>query len=327
MSNQNNLVDEAAVQFANARKMQAITLSPYLQKLQRRTALVTILTPFIGTLVTFYSLSFMPPSLATIWLTFSCYLLTMIGITVGYHRLAAHNSFHTNTIIKCVLIILGSMAAQGPVIHWVSNHRRHHAFSDKPGDVHSPNLFSGQKWAKLRGLWHAHIQWMFGNEVSNATFYAQNLLKDPVVVKLNKLYLLWVLLGLALPTAIAWYLCQTWTGALEGFLWAGLFRVFLVHNITWSVNSITHSFGSREYHTSDHSVNNVLIALLSAGEGWHNSHHAFPYSARFGLKFWQLDLGYITIFLLKLTHLASQVRLPTQTNPIIVKHSNTTKLE
>ena len=313
MVNQNN-VDAIAINFANTRKIQTIILSPYLQKLQRRMALVTVVIPFLGTMFAFYSLSFMPLNISTVWLTFIGYFLTMIGITVGYHRLGAHNSFRTNSIIKCLLIILGSMAAQGPVIQWVSNHRRHHAFSDKPGDMHSPNLVAG-KWPRLRGLWHAHIQWMFTSEITNSMFYAKKLLQDTLMVKLNQLYFLWVLLGLALPAVIEGYLSQTWAGALQGFLWGGLVRVFLVHNITWCVNSITHCYGSREYSTTDHSVNNFWVAILSAGEGWHNSHHAFPYSARFGLKFWQLDIGYIIISLLKLTQLASNVKLPMQTTP------------
>jgi stearoyl-CoA desaturase (delta-9 desaturase) len=264
----------------------------HLSALQRRVALITVLTPFVGAVVAI-SLLWYTGKIGglEIGLLLLMYVLTMFGISVGFHRQFAHRSFKAAPAVRAMLAILGSMAAQGPVIHWVSNHRRHHGHSDKPGDPHSPHLFGEGVWGQLRGFWHAHMGWLFDTDITNSLLFAKDLLQDPLILKLNRLYLVWVLLGLAIPTVLGGLLSWSWWGALNGLLWGGLVRTFLVHHATWSVNSITHLYGSRPFETDDHSTNNGWLALITAGEAWHNNHHAFPNSAMLGLKWWQIDTG------------------------------------
>lgn len=241
------------------------------------------------------------------------YALTITGITVGFHRFFSHSAFQTSNAVKIFLAIAGSMAAQGPVIHWVSNHRRHHQYSDKIGDSHSPHLESIGKFRWLRGLWHAQVGWLFTNEVTNSAMFAKDLLRDPVITKLNHYYLVWLILGLLLPAVIAGVLQQTWMGFISGFLWGGMVRVCLAHHFTWSVNSIMHLFGRRSFETSDRSTNNIWFALPTFGEAWHNNHHTFQNSAKFGLRWWQIDIGYWIINLLEKARLVWDVKIPTKT--------------
>jgi stearoyl-CoA desaturase (delta-9 desaturase) len=238
------------------------------------------------------------------------HVATMLGITVGFHRWAAHRSFQPSRATKVMLVILGSMAAQGPAVHWVSNHRRHHQFSDEPGDPHTPHGFGDTAGGKLRGFWHAHIGWMFDAEVTNPVRYSKDLLRDKTVLALNRLYLVWVFAGLLLPGLVVGLLEHSWVMVGEGVLWGGLVRVFTVHHATWSINSITHLWGRRPYASRDESRNVAWLSLASAGESWHNGHHAFPSSARFGLAWWQIDLGWALICLLEAVGAATDVSTP-----------------
>jgi stearoyl-CoA desaturase (delta-9 desaturase) len=212
-----------------------------------------------------------------------------------------------------VLAVLGCMAAQGPVVSWVAVHRRHHERSDKPGDPHSPNpaLLGGGAFGTLRGLWHAHVGWLTNHEYPNPVHYAPELLRDRVLARINRHYLLWVALGLLMPAAIGGLLHGTWLGAFQGFLWGGVVRMVVVDNSVLSINSFSHVFGSHEFETDDHSRNNPWVALPTFGESWQNNHHAFASSAAIGLRWWQVDLGYGLIVVLEQLGLVWGVRRPT----------------
>ena len=306
----NNTIQENV--FNDSSKKRKITIeNVHLQKIQRRFAFGTIFIPFIGSIFAVVLLSLSNIDGLQIGLLVSMYTLTLIGITVGFHRHFSHSSFKTNIAIRIILAISGSMAVQGPVIHWVSNHRRHHQYSDQPGDTHSPHIYEGQKFAKFRGLWYAHIGWMLNSEVTNSTLFARDLLQERAIAKVNQLYLVWVLLGLAIPAILGGILSGTWIGGLEGFFWGGLFRIFLAHHATWSINSITHLYGKRPFETKEQSTNNIWLAIPTYGEAWHNNHHAFPNSAKFGLQWWQVDLGYWVIRTLEILGLAWDVKAPT----------------
>ncbi|NER45791.1 MAG: acyl-CoA desaturase [Symploca sp. SIO1A3] len=244
-------------------------------------------------------------------LFFGMWLLSGIGITVGFHRHFTHHGFKTSTPVRVILTIMGCMAAQGPLIYWVSLHRRHHENSDSEGDPHSPHLEKQSNWKQLRGLWQAHIGWMFNHEFPNPIRYAPDLVRDKTISWVNRYYFIWLLIGLAIPTSIGGVLRGSWDGAFNGFLWGGLVRLFLTENFIWSINSITHVYGCRLFNTNEQSTNNVWLAIPTLGEAWHNNHHAFPHSAKFGLKWWQVDLGYWVIFTLKAVGLAWDIKVPT----------------
>jgi stearoyl-CoA desaturase (Delta-9 desaturase) len=240
------------------------------------------------------------------------YLLTAIGITVGFHRLFVHRSFETGTPVKVVLAALGSMAVQGSLMHWAARHRRHHQHSDTADDPHSPHRYGPGQLARLRGLWHAHIGWAFGPNPRGLGRYVRDLRRSFALRLTSALFPLWVALGLIIPAVLGGLLAGSWIGALTGFIWGGLVRMFLVHHVTWSVNSAGHLWGSRPFRSADHSRNNFVLGVLALGEGWHNTHHAFPTSARHGLRWWQPDLSYYLIRLLSLLGLAWNVRVPTR---------------
>ena len=221
------------------------------------------------------------------------YALTGIGITVGYHRLFTHRSFKTTRVVRDVLAVLGAMAVEGSVVEWVSTHRKHHAFSDLPGDPHSPHLDHAPGWrGALQGLLHAHVGWMFrGKDMANPRRYAKDLLADRDLCFISATFPLWALAGLALPFGLGLALTGSLIGGLTGLLWGGAVRVLLVHHMTFSINSLCHFFGRRTFATGDESRNLAWLAPITFGEAWHNNHHAFPTSSRHGLGRWQLDPG------------------------------------
>lgn len=218
------------------------------------------------------------------------YFATGFGITVGYHRLLAHHAFRTGPILRGALAVAGAMAIQGPVMRWVADHRRHHGWTDRPGDPHSPYPDAHSEVRSASGLWHAHLGWFFAEEKSAVRTFAPDLLRDPVVTAVDRLYPVWTLLSLAIPAALG-FAADGADGAYRAFLWGGLTRVFVVQHVTWSINSIGHSFGARRFATPDASRNNKLLAWLALGEGWHNNHHAFPRSAIQGLRRNEVDLS------------------------------------
>jgi stearoyl-CoA desaturase (delta-9 desaturase) len=251
------------------------------------------------------------------------YVLTGLGITVGFHRLFTHRSFETVRPVQFALGVLGSMAFQGPVLEWVGRHRLHHQHSDAVEDPHSPHWHGGGPMGVLRGLWHAHIGWAFSPDQPNLDRYAPDLRKSPLMRFVNNLFGAWAALGLIVPALIGGLVTQTWAGAVSGFLWGGLVRVFLVHHMTWSINSVCHLWGAKPYDCGDESRNNPVMGVIAFGEGWHNNHHAFPTSARHGLKWWEFDASYLVIRGLVACRLAWNPKLPA-TKLINRQHSHLT---
>jgi stearoyl-CoA desaturase (Delta-9 desaturase) len=237
------------------------------------------------------------------------YPLTGLGITVGFHRHLTHRSFKAKRPVRAALAILGSAAVEGPVVSWVADHRKHHAFSDEPGDPHSPHVdHGGGLRGTLKGLVHAHLGWLFVHDQrALKTRYAPDLLKDPLIRFVDRTFVLWVLVGLAVPFGLGWAIGGSLHAALTGLLWGGLVRMFILHHVTYSINSLCHFFGRRDFDTGDHSRNLAWLAPLSFGESWHNNHHAFPTSARHGLRRWQVDVSAGVIWLLEKLGLAWDV--------------------
>ncbi len=237
------------------------------------------------------------------------YLLTAIGITVGFHRLLTHRSFQTPKPLEYLFAVLGSMAVQGPVISWVADHRKHHAHTDEDGDPHSPHVgHDGGFRGVFMGLWHAHTGWLMSTQGrADWKRYARDLYEDDGMRTISRQFVPLVLAGLALPAVAGYMVSGTLAGAATGLLWGGLVRVFFVHHITWSVNSVCHFLGSRRFATDDHSTNVFWLALPSLGESWHHNHHAFPRSAVHGLKRWELDPSALIIATMEKVGLAHNV--------------------
>lgn len=237
------------------------------------------------------------------------YVLPILGVTVGFHRLLTHRAFEVHRVTQYVFAVLGSLAVQGPVIKWVADHRKHHAFSDHDGDPHSPHTDRGPGLiGALRGLWHAHIGWLFESVgLADARRYARDLVEDPVMRAINRGFGGFVVLTLLLPFAIGWAFTGTFTGALWAMVWAGLVRVFFIHHATWSVNSLCHFLGRRRFTTTDQSRNVAALALPTMGEAWHNNHHAFPRSAFHGMRWWEFDVSGLVIRAMEATGLAWNV--------------------
>jgi stearoyl-CoA desaturase (delta-9 desaturase) len=225
------------------------------------------------------------------------YLLTAIGVTVGYHRLLTHRSFQTRPAIRYALAALGEMSVQGSVIAWVADHRKHHAHTDVEGDPHSPHVGHGEGLGGvLHGLWHAHTGWLMRSHGrADWRRYAPDLYEDRGMRLLSRWFPALVVAGLLIPALAGFAISGTLAGAATGLLWGGLVRVFFVHHVTWSVNSVCHYFGSRRFDTADRSTNVFWLALPSLGESWHHNHHAFPRSATHGLRWYELDPSAVII--------------------------------
>jgi stearoyl-CoA desaturase (Delta-9 desaturase) len=237
------------------------------------------------------------------------YVLSAIGVTVGFHRLFTHRSFKTTPAVRATLAILGSVAVEGPVIAWVADHRKHHAFSDQPGDPHSPHVEHGDGLrGALKGLGHAHLGWLFiHTDRGRKTRYAPDLIADPVVKKVNDTFVLWVAVGLVVPFFLGWAIGGTVFAGVTGMLWGGFVRLLVLHHVTYSINSLCHFFGRKPFQTGDESRNLAWLAPLSLGEAWHNAHHAFPTSHRHGLGKGEIDLSAMIIVGLEKTGLAWDV--------------------
>lgn len=258
----------------------------------RYIVLVVVIVPFLATLLAIWLLWQRAVSWSDLILLGALYALVDLGVGVGFHRMLTHRSFQPHPVVKFLLLVLGSMSMEGPALQWAATHIKHHAHSDREGDPHSP----------VEGFMHAHIGWMFKRTYDDPEIYCRNLLKDPIVVFVSRTFFVWVLLSLLIPFAI---------GGWTGLLWGGLVRLFLVHHVTWSVNSVCHSFGKREFETNDRSRNEWIVGMLAFGEGWHNNHHAFPRSAFHGLHWWQFDLSGYVIWTLERLGLAHEVyRIP-----------------
>jgi len=238
------------------------------------------------------------------------YVITGLGITVGYHRMLTHRSFQTYKPLEYLWAFLGSMAVQGPVIAWVADHRKHHAHTDAEGDPHSPHVGHGDGVVgALRGLWYAHMGWLFdAHGRADGEKYARDLVEDRGMTLMSRQFLSIVLIGLLIPAGLGYVLSGgTLKGAITGLIWGGLVRIFMLHHVTWSINSVCHFFGRRRFDVEDHSTNVFWLALPSFGESWHHNHHAFPRSAVHGLKWWEVDTSAMVIRAMKRLHLAWNV--------------------
>jgi stearoyl-CoA desaturase (delta-9 desaturase) len=275
--------------------------------------LIVVILPFLAFAAVAVSLWGRAFGWVDLGLLLGMYMVTGLGITVGYHRLFTHRSFETNRAVQFLLAVFGSMALEGPLLKWVAIHRRHHQYSDTQLDPHSPHR-EGQSIGELvRGLWHAHLGWIFQPEPANLSHYVKDLRQSRLLRMVSALFPIWVAIGLLIPAMLGGLLTGTWMGAATGLVWGCLARIFLVHHVTWGVNSLCHFWGGQPFRTGDESRNNFLFGAMGLGEGWHNNHHAFPTSARFGLRWWQIDVGYWFIGALSLLGLASTVRTSLQT--------------
>jgi stearoyl-CoA desaturase (Delta-9 desaturase) len=239
------------------------------------------------------------------------YVVAILGATVGYHRYFTHRAFKATRGLRIALAVTGQFAAQGPVIGWVADHRRHHAFSDREGDPHSPWLYGSGPVALARGFWHAHMGWLFNRDKTNVERFAPDLAADRGIRIVDRLFPLWVALSVTVPAVLGGLITLSWWGALTAFLWAGLARISFQHHITWSVNSICHMVGERPFTSRDRSANFWPLAILSMGESWHNSHHADPTCARHGVLRGQVDVSARLIWMFERFGWVWQVRWPT----------------
>jgi stearoyl-CoA desaturase (Delta-9 desaturase) len=260
----------------------------FMSRAEKTANLAGVIVPFAGVLAAVALLwnSWVDP--IDLGLLAAFYLLTAGGVTVGFHRLLTHRSFQTQPWLERTFAVLGSMSVQGSVLDWVADHRKHHAHTDAEGDPHSPHVGHG---SGLRGLWHAHTGWLTETQgQADWKRYAGELYEDPAMRTIGRRFPWIVLLSLLLPT-LAGFALHGWTleGAVRGYVWGGLVRIFLVHHVTWSVNSICHFFGRRRFDVEDRSTNVAWLALPSLGESWHHNHHAFPRSAVHGLRWWEID--------------------------------------
>jgi stearoyl-CoA desaturase (Delta-9 desaturase) len=266
-----------------------VQLNPKSARAKRVVALVTIGVPGIGFAVALYLAVTGRATVLDYALFVAFYAIQMFGITLGFHRYAAHKSFKTSRFFEGVLLIAGSMALEGPLSFWVSTHRRHHRYADELGDPHSPNLSGTGPLAKLKGLWYAHIPWMFSDQESRVNVFAPDVLRDRHLFNYSRTYPIWALLSLVLPGLLGLAIGGTVASGLSGFVFGGLARVFVANQAAWCVGSISHMFGSRPFVNRDNSANNWPVAIFTFGEGLQNNHHAFPGAYRHGMRWWEPD--------------------------------------
>jgi stearoyl-CoA desaturase (delta-9 desaturase) len=259
-----------------------------MSRAERTANLMGVVVPFVGVLAAIVLLWNRAVDVTDLAIMAVMYLITAVGITVGFHRLLTHRAFQTHAWLERTFAVLGSLSVQGSVMDWVADHRKHHAHTDREGDPHSPHVGHG---SGLAGLWHAHVGWLLETQgQADWKRYAPELYEDPAMRRIGRRFPVLVAVSLLAPT-LAGYVLHGFTlsGAAQGLVWGGLVRIFFVHHITWSVNSVCHFFGSRRFDIEDRSTNVGWLALVSLGESWHHNHHAFPRSAYHGLRWWELD--------------------------------------
>ncbi len=239
------------------------------------------------------------------------YVISVLGVTVGFHRHFTHRSFGAHPALRSGLAIAGSLALQGDVVTWVADHRRHHAFSDKEGDPHSPWLYGTGPVGVAKGFVHSHIGWLFRSEQTNIDRFAPDLVADRAIARIGRQFPLWTVVSLGAPALVGGLVTWSWWGALTAFFWAGLVRVGVAYHVTWSINSICHLIGDRPFTTRDRSANVWPLAILSCGESWHNLHHADPTCARHGVGRGQVDISARVIWFFERLGWAHDVRWPT----------------
>ena len=281
-------------------------LGRLVSRTERTFNLLGVVVPFAGVLAAVLLLWNQAVDASDLALLAVTYLITAVGITVGFHRLLTHRAFQTHAWLERVFAVLGSLSVQGSVMDWVADHRKHHAHTDREGDPHSPHVGHG---SGLAGLWHAHVGWLLETQgQADWKRYAPELYEDPAMRRIGRRFPLLVAVSLLVPTLAGCVLHGvTLGGAARGLVWGGLVRIFLVHHVTWSVNSVCHFFGRRRFDVEDHSTNVGWLAVLSLGESWHHNHHAFPRSAHHGLRWYELDPSGWIITLMQRTGLAWNV--------------------
>jgi stearoyl-CoA desaturase (Delta-9 desaturase) len=287
--------------------------SPRMRRAQRRHAIAVVVLSTAGILLALgLAVAGYPPGWGEMAILAVFYTIAGLGISVGFHRLFTHQSFKAAPTVRLALAVMGSMAMQGTLKFWVALHRRHHEHSDEPGDPHSPYVLEDGTLlhGKLAGFWHSYMAWSFGHEVPNSAFYARDLMRDRLISRINDLYFVWVAAGLALPTVAGAILHGSLIGAAQGLAWGGLIRIYAGHNMIWSIASLTHIFGRRDFATSDRSTNNLWLSVVTLGESWHNNHHAFPTAAILKFRWYQFDISGLVIAALEKTGLAWSVGRP-----------------
>lgn len=255
------------------------------------------------------------------------YFVHMGGVTMGLHRLLAHRGFRTSRPMQVFLAICGSMAGEGPVFYWVSTHRAHHAYSDQPGDPHSPNLLGRDWYSKLKGLWYAHMPWMLSDHVASWSHFSRDVVKDRWMLFVHRTYFIWVFTGLAIPAVIGGLVYGSWLGAWSGFIFGGLARMFLANQAAWCVGSVSHMYGSKPFATRDFSANNWIVAIFTFGEGLQNNHHAFPSSYRHSVVWWEPDLSGWCLALMGKLGLIWSMNFPAPEKIAKMRHGNKTPQE
>ena len=286
-----------------------------MSRLERNVNVAAVFVPFAATIVAavFAWGSFLHVRDLVIFAVM--YLTSALGVTVGFHRHLTHRAFDTSKPLHYALAIMGSLSVQGPVLAWVADHRKHHTFSDEEGDPHSPHAGQGAGVAGMfTGLYHAHVGWLFEtNGQAEKRRYCPDLASDPGMRRIHRAFPVIVYFTLAIPFAAGWIWGGSLDAGLEALLWAGFVRIFLVHHITWSINSLCHFFGAQRFDTGDHSTNVFWLALPSLGEAWHHNHHAFPRSAFHGLRWYELDpSGWVILGLQKLGLVWNVVRVDSE---------------
>ena len=288
------------------------TVRPRTSRISQVVTLVAVVVPPLGLFSAMGLLWGVAFRWVDVALLVSLYVVCAFGTTIGFHRYFTHRGFQAQAPVKAALAILGCMTMQGPLTQWVTDHRKHHALSDRPGDPHSPHVGHGDgAWGAVKGFVHAHVGWLFSNlGMEQGREYGRDLYEDRLVRTIDRLYVVWVVLTLGIPFGVGYWVGGTWEAGLEGLVWGGLLRIFLYQHATFSVNSICHMFGRRDFRSRDEARNNWLVALLVFGEGWHNNHHAFPASARHGLGRRQLDVSWWVIRGLEKLGLVWDVKVP-----------------
>jgi stearoyl-CoA desaturase (Delta-9 desaturase) len=287
-----------------------LQLNPRTARAKRVVALVTIGIPAVGFGIALYLMLTGRATALDYTLFVVFYAIQMFGITIGFHRYLAHKSFKTSRFFEGVLMITGSMALEGPLLFWVTTHRRHHRFADEPGDPHSPNLSGAGLRGKLKGLWYAHIPWMFSDEESRATVFAPDVLRDRRLYSYHRTYFVWALASLLLPAVLGFVIGGSLAAALSGFIFGGLARVFIANQAAWCVGSISHMIGSRPFVNRDDSANNWPVAVFTFGEGLQNNHHAFPSAYKHAMRWWEPDLSGWVLAVLAKVGIVWDLRMP-----------------
>jgi len=291
----------------------SLTIAPSPADLRgiRAIAVLVVAGPFLGTIAAVALAIHRGGVSATALAVFVVsYMISTLGVTVGFHRHFSHRSFKTSPAMQAVFVVLGSTALQGPLVYWVSTHRRHHLFSDTAQDPHSPHMGRQGVSGGIVGFWRSHVGWMFDSQITNPLRFAPDILLDRRIFDLQRRYLYWAVGGLLVVLVLGAVLTRTWIGTLEVFLWAGLVRLFVLHNASWAVGSVSHLTGDRPFDTGDHSANNFWVALFAFGEGLQNNHHAFPRAAVHGLRWREPDMSGAVVRLLLATGLIWDANQP-----------------